>query len=145
VLEAVREIKLGRTKVIVGGRAEGEALVSLQPITFFGGVDAKTGEVIEGGHEIRGQRLAGRVLVFPHGKGSTVGSYVLYSLAKRRIAPAAIINSQFDAIVTSGCVMGGIPLLIMPQEARLRIREGDVVRIGRSGRMEALRRGPREP
>ena len=142
----MRAVKLGRTKVIVGGRAEGEALVSSQPITFFGGVDPKTGEVIEGGHEIRGQRLAGRVLVFPHGKGSTVGSYVLYSLAKRRVAPAAIINSQFDAIVASGCVMAGIPLLIIPQGALLRIREGEVVRVGgRSGRMEALRRGPRGP
>lgn len=141
----LRDVIIGRAKVIVGGLAEGEALISSQPITFFGGVDARTGEVIEGGHEIRGERLSRRVLVFPHGKGSTVGSYVLYSLAKRGVAPAAIINARFDAIIASGCIISGIPLLIAPGKSLARIRKGDRMRIdGRVGRIVVLGRGSRK-
>lgn len=133
-----------KAKVVVGGRAEGKALISSQPITFFGGVDPKTGEVVEEGHEIRGERVSRKVLIFPSGKGSTVGSYVLYSLAKRHVAPVAIINTKFDAIVASGCIIAGIPLLIVPERSLLQIRKGDVVRVdGRSGRIEVLDRGSR--
>ena len=62
-------------RVIKAGRARGVALVSSEPISFFGLVDAETGTVIEKGHPLEGQSVAGRVLVFPTGKGSTVGSY----------------------------------------------------------------------
>jgi len=137
-------IVIGRAKVVVGGLAEGKALISSQPITFFGGVDPRTGEVIEDGHEIRGERLSRKVLVFPHGKGSTVGSYVLYSLAKRGVAPAAIINARFDAIIASGCIISGIPLLIAPGRSLGRIRKGDRIRIdGRVGRIVVLGSGSR--
>jgi len=140
----LRELKLERAKVVVGGMTEGEALISSQPITFFGGVDPETGEVVEEGHEIGGERLSHKVLVFPHGKGSTVGSYVLYSLAKRGVAPAAIINARFDAIIASGCIISGIPLLIAPERSLGRIRKGDKIRIyGRAGRIEVLGRGSR--
>jgi len=138
----LRGVALGRAKVVVGGFAEGKALISSQPITFFGGVDPRTGEVIEDGHEIRGERLSRKVLVFPHGKGSTVGSYVLYSLAKRGVAPVAIINERFDAIIASGCIISGIPLLIAPGKSLGRIRKGDMIGIdGRDGRIAVLGRG----
>lgn len=141
----LREVIPGRAKVVVGGMAEGKALISSQPITFFGGVDPRTGEVVEDGHEIRGERLSHKVLVFPHGKGRTVGSYVLYSLAKRGVAPAAIINERFDAIIASGCIISGIPLLIVPGMSLDRIRKGDKIRIdGRDGRIEVLGRGSRK-
>jgi hypothetical protein len=124
-------------KAIVAGRAEGKALVSSAPITFFGGVSAQTGEVVEDGHELRGEGLSGRILIFPSGKGSTVGSYVLYSLAKRGIGPAAIINTQFDAIIASGCIIAGIPLVIARQRCLRRIRSGEVVRVD-GGTIEVL-------
>jgi len=99
----------GRT--ISPGRAEGDALVSSAPIGFYGGVDAKTGEVIEKGHELEGENVAGRVLVFPRGKGSTVGSYVIYGLKTNGVAPAAIVNQETETIVATGAILAGIPCL----------------------------------
>ena len=98
-------------RVIKAGRAEGVALVSPEPIGFFGMVDAETGIVIERGHPLAGQSIAGRVLVFPTGKGSTVGSYSLYRLAKAGLAPAAIINAESEPIVAVGAIIGDIPMV----------------------------------
>jgi len=98
-------------RVIKAGRAEGVALVSPEPIGFFGMVDAETGIVIESGHPLAGQSIAGRVLVFPTGKGSTVGSYSLYRLAKAGLAPAAIINAESEPIVAVGAIIGDIPMV----------------------------------
>ena len=98
-------------RVIKAGRAEGVALVSREPIGFFGMVDAETGIVIEKGHPLAGQSIAGRVLVFPTGKGSTVGSYSLYRLAKAGLAPAAIVNAESEPIVAVGAIIGDIPMV----------------------------------
>ncbi|MEM3953084.1 MAG: DUF126 domain-containing protein, partial [Nitrososphaerota archaeon] len=65
-------------RVIKKGKVRGEALRSTQPISFLGGVDPETGIVIEKGHELEGRSIAGKILVFPRGKGSTVSSYILY-------------------------------------------------------------------
>jgi hypothetical protein len=97
----------GRT--ISPGKAEGEALVSKEPIGFYGGIDPKTGVVIEKGHELEGQNVKGKVLVFPQGKGSTVGSYVIYGLKKNGVAPAAIVNKETETIVATGVILAGIP------------------------------------
>ena len=91
------------------GKARGEALVSPEPLGFYGGVDPCTGLVTEPGHPLEGQRVTGRVLVFPRGKGSTVGSYVIYGLAKNGVAPAAIVNAETEAIVATGAILAGIP------------------------------------
>jgi uncharacterized protein len=93
------------------GLIKGEALVTKEPISFNNGVDPTTGLVIEVGHELKGQSVTGKILVFPVGKGSTGGSYVLYDLADRGLAPAAIINSRGDTVIVTGCVMGRIPLV----------------------------------
>ena len=93
------------------GLVKGEALVTEEPISFNNGVDPTTGLVIEVGHALKGQSVAGRILVFPVGKGSTGGSYVLYDLSERGLAPAAIINSRGDTVIVTGCVMGKIPLI----------------------------------
>jgi hypothetical protein len=78
-------------------------------ISFYGGVDPETGYVVEKGHELEGQSIAGRVLVFPTGKGSTVGSYTLYRLKKAGLAPAAIINAESETITAVGCIISDIP------------------------------------
>jgi len=96
-------------RVIFSGRAEGIALVSSSPMSFYGGVDPDTGEVVERGHELRGESVKGRVLVFPNGKGSTVGSYVLYRLKKSGAAPSAILNSKCETIVAVGAIISEIP------------------------------------
>ena len=98
-------------RVIRHGHAHGEALVSRQAIGFFGGVDPETGVVVEKGHELEGQSVSGKILVFPYGKGSTVGSYTLYRLAKAGLAPAGIVNSQSEAIVAVGAIIADIPMV----------------------------------
>ena len=97
----------GRT--ISPGKAQGEAIVSKEPIGFYGGIDPKTGVVIEKGHELEGQCIKDKVLVFPQGKGSTVGSYVIYGLKKNGVAPAAIVNRETETIVATGAILAGIP------------------------------------
>ena len=104
----VKQIQ-GRT--IKAGKGKGVALVSQEPMGFLGGVDPDTGIVIEKGHPLEGQSIAGRVLVFPTGKGSTVGSYTLYRLARNHLAPAAIINAQSEAIVAVGAIISDIPMV----------------------------------
>lgn len=96
-------------RAICPGNAEAEVLVSTMPISFFGGVDAETGMVVEPGHVLAGQCIAGKVLAFPSGKGSTVGSYTLYRLKHAGRAPAAIINVECETIVAVGCIIAEIP------------------------------------
>jgi len=91
------------------GKVVGEALVSRTPLSFYGGVDPKTGEVIEEGHELQGKNVRDKILVFPHGKGSTVGSYVIYGLKKNGVAPKAIVNEQTEPIVAVGTILAAIP------------------------------------
>ena len=98
-------------RVIKAGRCEGEALVSPEPLSFFGGVDAVTGVVVEPGHSLQGQSVAGRVLVFPTAKGSTVGSYILYRLKKAGLAPAGIVNAESEPIVAVGAIIAEIPMV----------------------------------
>lgn len=93
------------------GRASGEALVSHQPIGFNFGVDVSTGVITEYNHELFGKSIKDKVLLFPYGKGSTGGSYVLYQLAKNKTGPAAIINLTTEAIIAVGAIMGGIPVV----------------------------------
>ena len=96
-------------RMISPGKARAEAIVSREPIGFYGGIDAKTGIVIEKGHELEGESVKGKVLVFPCGKGSTVGSYVIYGLAKNGVGPVAIINKETETIVATGVILAGIP------------------------------------
>lgn len=114
-------------RVIKYGRASGIALVSPEPISFFGMVDVDTGIVIEPDHPLMGERISGRVLVFPTGKGSTVGSYSLYRLAKAGHAPAAIINLESDPIVAVGAIISDIPMVDQVDVSQ--IRTGDRVHI----------------
>src|ERR1700690_3373498 len=109
------------------GKAEAEALVSSMGISFYGGVDPETGQVVEKGHALAGQSIGGKVLVFPTGKGSTVGSYTLYRLKKAGMAPAAIINVESETITAVGCIISGIPCVDhIPIE---QINSGMIVRV----------------
>lgn len=99
----------GRT--IFPGRASGETLVSKMGISFYGGIDPDTGIITEDGHDLAGHNIAGKVLVFPSGKGSTVGSYILYRLHKNGHAPLGIINADCETIIAIGCIIGEIPCI----------------------------------
>ena len=98
-----------RGRCIYSGIAQGEALVTTQAISFFGGVDPETGIIVERGHPLEGQSIAGKVLVFPTGKGSTVGSYTLYRLKHNGHAPLAILNAECETITAVGCIMAESP------------------------------------
>jgi predicted aconitase with swiveling domain len=94
---------------IFKGKVVGEALVTGDDISFYGGCDPETGEIVEKGHHLEGKSISGKVLVFPSGKGSTVGSYVLYALKKAEKAPLAIVNKVMDPVVAVGCIISEIP------------------------------------
>jgi predicted aconitase with swiveling domain len=94
---------------ISNGVAEGQALISHEPISFFGGVNPDTGVVVEKGHELEGKSVKDRVLIFPRGKGSTVGSYTLYRMKKNGVAPKAIVNLEAEPIVAVGAIIAEIP------------------------------------
>jgi predicted aconitase with swiveling domain len=114
-------------RIIFSGRASGKALVTSQAISFFGGVDPDTGIVVERDHELEGQSIAGKVLVFPTGKGSTVGSYTLYRLKHNGLAPAAMINTICETITAVGCIIAEIPCV--DQLDLTQFHTGDLVQV----------------
>ncbi len=115
----------GRT--ISRGKGMGEALTTSQPISFYGGVDPNTGEIIEKGHELQGQIVKGRILVFPNGKGSTVGSYTLYRMKRNSTAPAGMVNRECETIVAVGAIISEIPCV--DQIDISKIKTGDIVSV----------------
>jgi hypothetical protein len=96
---------------IVSGHLKGTALVSQKPLSFLGGVDYNTGVVIEKNHDLKGTPLKDVILCFPSGHGSTVGSYVLYSLVKKGLGPKAILNQVADTVVVVGAIIADIPMI----------------------------------
>lgn len=104
-----------KARCISKGKASGEVLMTNEPIGFLGGVDPATGEVTDPDHPLRGKSVSGKVLVFPNGKGSTVGSYVMLQLAKNGKAPAAIINICAEPIITVGAIISHIPMVDKPE------------------------------
>ncbi len=129
--------------MIIAGRSisrgigSGELLVSPVPISFLSGVDAETGTIVEKGHPLCGQHIAGRVLAFPYGKGSTVGSYVLYALSRSGNAPAAIINEEAEPIIVTGAIIGRIPMVDRINVPLSRLKNGAVVTVdGDRGELE---------
>ena len=114
-------------RVISKGVAKGEALITTQPISFYGGVDPNTSEVIEKGHELQGKKMKGKILVFPNGKGSTVGSYTLYRMKKNGVAPAGIVNKECETVVAVGAIISEIPCVDGIDISK--IKNGDIVRL----------------
>ena len=114
-------------RVIVAGSAEGEILKSLEPINFLGSVDAKAGSVSDASHPLHGQPMAGRILAFPHGAGSSVGAYTVYALAANGVAPAAMICTRADTTVVTGCAVAGIPMAVADAGEFERLRGGQRV------------------
>jgi hypothetical protein len=131
-------ITIIKGRKISKGVAEGKALVTKNPISFLGDIDPKTGIVVGPNHELCGCSIVGKILVFPTGKGSTVGSYVLYQLKKNGLAPAAIVNKYSEAIVAVGAIISDIPLVdCLEEDPTISIETGDNVRVnGTEGYIE---------
>lgn len=96
---------------IVKGQAEGEALVTHDCISFMGTINPKTGYVIERKHEIEGECLKGKILVFPASKGSTGGSYMLYDVVKNGVGPVGIVNIEAESICVIGAIVAELPMV----------------------------------
>ncbi|MCD6483510.1 MAG: DUF126 domain-containing protein, partial [Candidatus Odinarchaeota archaeon] len=104
-------MKVLKGKVIYPGRVKGRALVTNEPIGFYGGIDPATGKITQQGHPLYGETVTNRILVFPHGIGSTVGSYILFRLKKNRKAPIGIIIEDAEPIVAVGGIISEIPMV----------------------------------
>jgi len=114
---------------ISAGVGSGTLLVSSEPISFLSGVDPETGVVIESGHPLEGKSIAGTVLAFPFGKGSTVGSYVIYALSRNNVAPSAIINTEAEPIIAVGAIIAEIPMVDRPKTPIEELKDGVSVSI----------------
>lgn len=137
--------KIVKCRCISKGVGEGEALVCRQPIGFNFGVDVSRGVIIEHGHELEGQSFKDKVLIFPYGKGSTGGSYVVYQVACEGTAPAAIINQNTETIIAVGAIMGHIPVVDhMEEDPYSLIESGDWVKVDAvSGTVSITKKGER--
>ena len=117
-------------KAVVEGRVEGRALVSQTPLSFLLGIDTNTGEIIEEGHEHQGESIAGRVLVYPYGKGSSGDCLRMWRCKNSGVAPVAIINRKADFVHVQGAIVADIPMVCnLDQDPVEVIVSGDVVRV----------------
>ncbi|WP_207671148.1 MULTISPECIES: DUF126 domain-containing protein [unclassified Clostridium] len=120
----VKELK---ARCIVEGYAAGTAIVTKEGISFMGTVNPKTGVIIERKHEIEGECLKGKILVYPKGKGSTGGSYMLYDVVKNGVGPAAIINIEAEQVAVIGAIVAELPMV--DQVDINQIQNGDYVEV----------------
>lgn len=133
---------MGRTlagRAVISGSAEGVALVSREPISFWGGVNPETGEIIDARHGKAGAVVTGRVFLFPHEKGSSTSSATILESIRLGTAPAAIITLKTPPITALGIVVAqemyqrSVPLVVLPEEAFHSIQEDDHLAIEPDG------------
>jgi predicted aconitase with swiveling domain len=133
-------------KPIVAGSAEGTAIVSEQPISFWGGVNPHTGEITDRRHDRSGATVTGKVFVFPQGKGSSTASAILMESIRAGTAPAAIINLKVDPILALGAIVADelyhktIPIVVLSREDFDAIQEGDYLIVEPDGTIKARTR-----
>ena len=112
------------TKVIVQGKVKGTVLKTTNPINFLGAIDKKTGIIHDQKIDIFEKSIKDSILVFPHGIGSSVGAYTIYSLKSYESAPLAMICKKADLTVASGCALANIPMIIVSSDEFESIENG---------------------
>ena len=117
------------SKIIVQGKAQGTILKTTSPINFLGAVDKKTGLIRDKKYDIFEKSIKDTILVFPHGIGSSVGAYTIYSLKSHQSAPLAMICQKADLTVASRCALANIPMVIVSPEEFNSIKDGEVIEI----------------
>lgn len=93
----------------------GELIVSKEALSFLGGVNPDSGTIIDPKHELNGTVIKDKILFIPEGKGSTVGSYVIFQMMKNNTAPKAIICLNAEPIIATGAIMAKIPMVDSPE------------------------------
>jgi uncharacterized protein len=122
-------------RLLLGGRAEGEALVLDEALSFWGGFDSGTGLISEDRHPQRGASLAGRVVVMPSGRGSSSSSSVLAEAIRLGTGPAAILLAEPDGIIVLGALVPRLldgllcPVVVLDRPTYDRLRSGDRIRV----------------
>ena len=115
-----------KCRMISKGKVSGRTIVTKNSISFLGGVDPKTGVVIDKKHELFDQCITDKILVIPSGKGSTVGSYVIYQMIKNNTAPKAIICQNAEPIIAIGAIISKIPMVDNPEVDIVNSLENDI-------------------
>lgn len=122
--------KIIRSRRISKGHARGPVLLTKDSLSFLGGVNPETGVITDSNHELFGEKITGKILVIPSGKGSTVGSYIIYQMFKYETAPIGLIALEAEPIIATGAIMAGIPMVDEPQEPIYDIlKNGDVIEL----------------
>lgn len=128
----------------IAGQAAGEVLKLRKPISFWGGVDPKTGRISDPRHPDHDAEIAGKILVLPGMIGSSSSSYIMLELMSIRRAPAALILAEPDAILGLGVVVakemnyGSIPVVVLAGPEQAALNSGQRVRIGEDGRIDIV-------
>ena len=128
-----------KARALVAGSAEGAAIVSKEPLSLWGGLCPRTGEIIDRRHELSGESVTGRVFVFPQGRGSSTSSATLMESIKAGVGPAAIINLKVCPILALGSIVSdelyhrAVPILVLAEEDFFSIRSGDHITIEEDG------------
>jgi hypothetical protein len=128
-----------QARVLVEGTAVGEALVLVEPLSLWGGLNPETGEIIDRRHPQAGQIVTDRVLVLPAGRGSSSASSILLEAVKQGTAPAAIITSETDGILALGAAVAremydqSPPVLVLSGDDYAQIQTGQQVEIWADG------------
>ncbi len=126
-------------RVIIPGEAQGEALVSREPLSFWGGYDWKTGEIIDRRHMLSGSVAAGKIFAVPFTRGSSTTTAVLLEAIRAKTAPAAIITTNTDfffalaSVVADELYNSPLPLVALEETDFAKIKNGDMIRIALDG------------
>ena len=135
-----------RGRGLGGGVCEGEALVSQEAISGWGGMDPRTGTIVESRHPLHGQSFAGKVLVFPGAKGSSGWSGMFHQARLEGSGPKAMIFNVMNTKIALGVVVSHVPCVTaLDQDPLAVIRTGDWVRVdGDRGIVEVIQQAVRE-
>ena len=116
-------------RIIVKGKAKGVILKSKDPINFLGAVDKESGIIHDKKYDIFNKTIKNSIFVFPHGIGSSVGAYTIFSLKSNNSAPAAMICQKADLTVASGCALANIPMIVVSSDEFDLIEDGKEIQI----------------
>ena len=128
-------------RALVAGEAGGAALVSLEPLSFWGGYDQNTGEIIDRRHPLAGQSAAGRVLAIPMTRGSSTTTAVFLEAARAGAAPAGVVTSSVDHFLVLAAVVADemygihIPIVALSAADFATLQTGQYLRLENDGRV----------
>ncbi|MDQ3938821.1 MAG: DUF126 domain-containing protein [Chloroflexota bacterium] len=136
-----RRTRTANARVLLAGRANGQALVLTEPLSFWGGLDVESGCIVDRRHPQRGQCVTGRVLIMPAGRGSSSSSSILAECLRQRTGPAAIVLAEADQIVLLGALVVSLldgvrcPVLVVARNDYSALDTSDHVTIDEQGRL----------